>query len=401
MLSTIFLTSAFCQDEPSESRIFFKSGGSILGRIIAEPKEDRKSYVVIKTASGSDLKVEKSRVIQRVSPNTRADKEYLRLLESMQNTPDGHWKVYNWCKQNSSRFAEQVDYHLRQIVALDSSDEKAWQLLNHIEVDGRWVPEEQHYLSRGYVKHKGRWVSKLQLEFDTQVDSSDNELNIRKKSLRNWKQNTIKNKDFETIKSELFGIIDPVSVGYFTEKFLDEEKDPQRRLLYIEAIGNVNSRFAHRVLVKYAMEDPVSEVREHALLQLEKEQFSRAYTSQRLARYLTHPNNRWINRAGFAMGNFKDRGGIIPLISSLTTTHKIATGNNPDGINTSFDSTGGIGFSAGGSATVDRTLSNEGVLHALNEITDQDFSFDADLWREWYIINHTITDPGLREDFDK
>ena len=149
------------------------------------------------------------------------------------------------------------------------------------------------------------------------------------------------------------------------------------------------------------MEDRDPDVRENALLQLDQEQYPAAYTSKRLARYLTHPDNDMVNRAGYAMSNFKDPAGIIPLMSSLTTVHTISTGKEPGSIDTSFDSNGGVGFSTGGPQTIERAYDNDGVRSALNEITGQDFNFDAELWREWYVINHTITDPGLRNEIDE
>ena len=396
-------SNAHAQDNLAPTRVYFKSGGSILGTIISEPKEDRKSYLVLRTSSGSVLKLDKSRIIQRVADNARTEQEYQKMLASVGNTPDDHWKMYEWCKKESSKFKEQIEFHLRQIVALDPSDDKAWQRLNYIEVDGRWVPEEQHYLSHGYVKRRGRWVSKLQLEFDSQSESADDEFNARKKALRNWQMNTIKNKDYETIRSELFKIIDPISVSYFEDKFLKKEEDPEKRMLLIDAVGNVHSRAAQRILVKYAIEDPNIEVRDQALLHLEQEQYGRAYTAARLTRYLTQSRNRLINRAGQALSTFQHPDAILPLVAALRTTHKVPTGRGPGQMNTSFDSNGGVGFSTGGPKSVDVTVENPGVLEALSNMTGQDFqdyNYDAQRWREWYVLNHTVINPGLRSEFE-
>ena len=300
----------------------------MLGTVIAEPKENRKAYLVIRTASGSTIKVEKSKVIQRVAENTRNLDQYKTKLAATADNPDDHWEMYFWCKEQSSKFKEQLDYHLRQIVKLDPSDKKAWQLLEHIEVDGRWVPEEQHYRSRGYVKHKGRWVSKLQLEFNQETDASETDLNTRKKALRNWKQNTLRTGDYETIRNELFKLIDPVSVRYFTDNFLKREKDPELRNLYIEAIGRVPNRTAQSILIRYAMQDEVPEVRDQAILQLEQETYDKRYTASRIARYLNHSSNELVNRAGYLLANFKQPNVILPLISSLHTRHKFATGSD-------------------------------------------------------------------------
>ena len=70
-------------------------------------------------------------------------------------------------------------------------------------------------------------------------------------------------------------------------------------------------------------------------------------------------------------------------------------------MNTRFDANGGVGFSAGdGPKTVEVARDNQGVLEALTETTGQNFEFDIDLWREWYIKNRTLVEPDLRGEID-
>ena len=173
--------------------------------------------------------------------------------------------------------------------------------------------------------------------------------------------------------------------------------------MYLEAIGQVKSRLAQRILVKYAIEDPVDDVREAAMLLLEGDTFSAASTIGVVSEYLTSPlpENRLVNRAGNLVGRLKNEAGIIPLINSLATTHRVATGSDPGRINTGFGS-GGTSFSSGGSGPkfVNRTFENESVRQALYDITGQDFGFDRAVWQRWYRSEHTVVDYNVREDSD-
>ena len=151
MLATTVLVAqpTFAQQSQSPKKIVFKSGGSVFGTV-SESVKKKKKQVIITTATGSTLVVEKSKIVNLYRDNSRIDDSYKSKLASVPDSTDGHWEMYKWCKQEKSKFSEQQKFHLRRIVALDPSDKKAWSLLDHIQIDGRWVPEEQHYTSNGY-----------------------------------------------------------------------------------------------------------------------------------------------------------------------------------------------------------------------------------------------------------
>ena len=91
----------------------------------------------------------------------------------------------------------------------------------------------------------------------------------------------------------------------------------------------------------------------------------------------------------------------MPLIGALQTTHTVATGNDPGRITTGFDNTGGVGLSTGGPKTVQKTFTNNDVLEALEQITGQSFGFDEQLWKEWFVSQHTTLGYDLRRDLDR
>ena len=399
----LFACSSTTAEDDSQSRLHFRSGGSLEAQVKSESKISGRSYLVVRTENGTTMKLDKGRVIQRVAENGNNASKYLAKISGLPETADAHSQMYEWCKNNGgkSKFARQMHYHLKQIVRLDPSDSKAWQKLEYIRVDGRWVPEQQHYQSLGYVRSKGRWIPIVQLENNRQQNASTTHFNSRKKALKNWQKNVLKVKDFQTIRDELGKILDPSCVVYFTQQYMSRQQDPELRRLFIDAVADVKSRASQEVLVTYAIEDQDIEVQEHAMLMLEDESFDKVKSVGILSkRYLRHANNELVNRAAAAIGRFNDDAGIIPLIGAIVTKHKVATGDDPGRMNTSFGD-GGVGFGTEGPSSVIVPHKNEQVRQALTDITGQDFRFDSELWKEWYIDQNTPLQTDLRRKSNK
>ncbi len=394
--SILILPICLLAEDANRISVQLRSGGTVNGTKISEPVENGRKFLVLRTDSGSVLKLAKGLIQRVVEPDTDLV-GYQLALGKMQETADGHWAMYDWCKKNGglSRYRQQMNRHLRQIVKLDPTDSKAWQKLNYVKVDDQWVPEEQHHQSRGYRKYKGKWIPAIQKPNSADSDSA-NPLGDRKTALKNWQNNYLNKRDFESVRAELFRIVDGISVGYFENRFIKKETDPARREFYLEAVGQVDSRLAQSILVGYAMLDSDSAVREKALDLLElEEHFDKARTTGMLTSYLGNSSNQIVNRAGRLIGRIKHESAIIPLIGALETVHKEATGTDPGRLNTGFDSNGGASFGTGGPKFVTRSRQNKSVLRALNNITGQNFRFEPGLWKEWYVDQHTVTDYSL------
>lgn len=381
--------------------INFKSGGLLAANILAKPQDGKRGHVVFRTDSGSVLKLDRRRVVSRLVETDNTDRHYRELLEKLSDDPDSHWELYKWCKSEGrrSRFKRQMDWHLRRIVELDPGDEKAWQLLGHVEINGRWVPEDQHLLSLGYVKSGGKWVSALQIGFDQQVAAREQMLNERKAALKKWHRHILPTADISVIRSELFKLVDPISLAFFQNTYVSREKDPEVRLLYIDAIGQVDSTVAQDLLVQYAMLDKDPEIREAAMLQLEQPLFDPDQTARLFAGYLRNSDNNVVNRAGRRIGRLNRLSSTIPLIGALRTEHVVKPGGDPGRMNIGIGN-GQAGLGVGAPKPVRMKLENENVLIALERITGQRHGFDQQAWKEWYISQHTITDYGFNRDGD-
>ena len=392
------------REEPN--RIEFKSDGVLQAEVLAETKDGATKFVVVETANGAVFKLEKSKLIRRISGTKKEGEQYQDLAGGLDGTPESHWRAYQWCRDKSrrGRFTAEALYHLRQIVKLDPSDNKAWQSFEavdpankYINVDGNWVPEQQHFLSMGYVKVGGEWVSSLQKDAQVAVAARERLENDRKGRLKKWQRYVLPKEDAGDVRAKLFDLMDPVSVKLLEDNYLKREKNPRIRALYLEAVGQVRTADAQRILVTYLMSDPVPEVREQAMTMLEqKGQYDPDATTALLSGFLRSKDNDLVNAAARRIGRFKRSSSIPGLVNALSTTHVVKTGNDPDRVATTFNSQGGTGMKMGGNPTRRVTRDNEDVLEALEGITGQSLGYDKEAWRSWYLKSHGRTSRNVR-----
>jgi len=394
-------------DGPSE--VQFKSGGSLRVSILSESNDGKQKFTVLQTNSGGILKLENSKAIERITGSQEDYDEYRQFVAKLDKTTQSHWTLYQWCRERERRvrFKDEALFHLRQIVKLDPSDERAWRSFRSvdpdkafIEINGQWVPEQQHYLASGYTKIDGHWVSKLQIDANAEQASLESLQNDRKERLKKWHRHVLPKEDVDAVRSKLFEIVDPISIEIIESLYLEREKDPRIRALYLEAIGQVATANSQRVLVKYFMTDPEPIVREQAMVGLENKEFSPDRTASLLSQFLKSADNDQINRAARIIGRLGSEAAINQLIDALVTTHLVSPGGDPGRMSTTFDNSGGMGLTMGATPPKKANFQNEDVLAALESITSQRFGYDQQLWRHWYISRYTTIERDIRRDFD-
>ena len=395
-------------EEPAT--VEFKSGGGLDGQLISDVHDGKARFVVLETKHGGLLKLDKGKMIKRVSRSNLDVAQYRAMINKIddgENSTELHGKIYDWCREK--RLKAEALFHLRQIVKIDPSDEKAWRSFKvvdpdqaFVKINGQWLPEQQHYLNSGYTRVGGDWVSNLQTETNDHADARDQQESDNKVQLKKWKKYVLPREDPRDIRTKLFDLVNPSTIGYLENNYLRREKNPRIRSLYLEAIGQVATPAAQGILVRYLMTDRDEEVREQAMVMLEQEsQFDPNSTGLLLTRYLRSNDNSVVNRAGQLIGRLKSTAALIGLMNALETTHVVATGNDPERLSTTFGTNGNTGLTMGGSPTQQIPMKNEGVLDALESITSQrSFGFDQDRWRQWYLSEHSTSRNDIRRSAD-
>lgn len=379
--------------------LVLKSGGRIEGDLLPSGDGATAEYYLIKTASGGTLKLAKA-LVERIHRKSEAEKQYETLLATMPDTADGHWAMADWCGQHGLR--KERELHLRQVLRHDPNHEGARHRLGYSRVEGRWVKMDEWMASQGYVRHRGAWRLRQEVLLEEVAERRELAEKKWRKDLKMWRGWINKGRRLQAIHN--FRAVDDPLAAMGLGGLLAEETSQEMKLLYIEILGRLKTPKAKIPLVVAALEDDSQHIRDACLDQLEKQGRRTAVTY--LIKMLDpkrNPNSKKINRAGIALGRLGGVEAIGPMIDALVTEHKVkAPGNGSGGLSLSptFSRNGGpAGFSIGGRPKlVKRKVRNEGVLYGLKAITGEDFRFDQDAWRKWYVEAHTPVDVALRRD---
>ncbi|MFN9344574.1 MAG: hypothetical protein ACK6DB_18575 [Planctomycetota bacterium] len=389
-------------------------GGRVLPAQIVEPeaKEDWKgkprTLVELRTAAGGKLRLEKGKVVTGVKLASDELAAYREFTKSLGDTVAEHWKAVEWCEAQSSgklKLADQINYHLRRIVALDENDAKAQKALGNTDINGRWVNEELFYRSRGYFREGSTWRSRVTGQLNEFLDAGKSTLGDVKEGMAKWKRAIAKSSDLQLTTQrvqavqDLQSLISPATLPYVCEQF-DAEKREAVQEIYLEAIAMQKNRYSLGKVVDVALTHPRPVIRERALSYLK--QYDRDDVASQANSYLGSADNSVVANAGVLLGEMESSRAILPLIKHLKTQHKVKNPNAKQAgqIDTGFDSQGGGGLSLGGGGptTVNVLVENKDVESALKRITKVDFGFNETDWMRWYVQNHTLNHLDLRAD---
>ena len=384
-----------------------RTGVRLHGKIIKEGKDEKgRDFTIIKTENQSTLKLDK-RFVGDTHVVDDDDKIYNNKIKIMDDTAQHHWSAVKWCEDQRSgaiRYKDQIDFHLNRIMLLDPNDTRVRHRLDYdyLEEQDRWVPRKLYWSSLGYRSRGKAWVPKLQDDVNQFADTTKSNLGDLKSRFSVWKRNvSVGRLSQAELEKELFSIAEPLSVPML---FKESKKvsDPAIAALYVEAFGKIASGSAAQALVYFSVEGGPN--RERALDLLLQEHYQPSFVAGHLARYFD-PNkysNETLQRAAFNVGEVNDINSVLPLVGVLSTKHVIAPADDPGRLTSTFSGDGQLsGFSTGGSGgpkTV--VVQNKNTLGALRKLSGEDFGFDPDQWKKWYVETHNQTDVNVRGDIE-
>ena len=390
--------------EPVQGRVILKSGGSLEGRISeAKNPENGRSYVTVIKENGSIIELDQSRLVRKVELVTSKDFEYRQLAAKVSSVED-HRAVMNWCLEQPSgrrRFKKQIESHAHHIVGSQPDDEQARKVLGFVLEDDAWIQKDQFFGQHGYTRQGTSWTPVRAVQIQARQAEVDDKVADRKESLRKWLRAARRgDATSDELGAALAEFCDQFALEA-VEKAAKREKNAELRALMIEGISQVESTSAMRKLIGFTMSDPDEFVRERALTLLGQPHYDANAASVAFSEFFASKKNENIQRAAFAIGELGGTSVIGQLIEVLITTHKE---RNPDALeagrlNPTFRSDGTSGLQTGGGPQIiTTTRRNDQVLNALKIVTQQDFDFDIDRWREWNIKSNTYHDISVRSD---
>ncbi len=137
--------------------VYLKSGGRFSGRILEQTREK----VVIDFGDGT-IGVPMDQVEEIVKGASPLD-EYDARASKLGPEDVGGWRnLGQWAA--SKGLAAQSRAAYKRVLALAPDDREAREALGFVQVDGRWLTEEESYRARGYVKYDGEWMTPAEVQ---------------------------------------------------------------------------------------------------------------------------------------------------------------------------------------------------------------------------------------------
>ena len=400
------------KDNRTEDVIELRSGSEFEVRLIDQTQTDNRKFVVFETESGSIVKLDQ-KYVSSVLPADSDQKRYVALRDKLPATAEANWEIIDWCKSQSrgrSKFKDQIQYHLENIIAIEPNDRKARQLLGYEDFNGQWSLKELRYRKHGYVREKSNWVPKLVERIEKNVDQRDAHTGSLKEKFSKWTRELSRSRlSLGELERMLFDLVTPESANFVFEKSAKKkDQPPALRKLYVEAFGETPSLASAGALVYFSVTDIDGEIRERAMTLLQQPEFDQDFAMRRaIDEFLNSKNFTYSQRAAILIRNLarvpgaNPREVLVPLIDSLVSVREVPIpGATESGrLNSSFNSNGGIGFTAGGGPqTTKKEVSNEHSLLALKQITGEDFGYNEKLWSKFFVDNYTTDAVGVRGD---
>ena len=389
---------------------FYLAGGGLISGTLLNDSEDPRTTYEVRTDSGLLLHLTDKQV-RRFVPTSEAERNYRTLLRHMRPDAEGNWKMAQWCREQGLK--EKREFHLHEVLRLDSDHREARLALGYTTLDGEWVQTDEWNRRHGYIYHQGKWMTPQEAEAATvaqRVEDLQRSWKPKLKILRSaMTKRSAEAQEIRNAAADVRAIKDPLAGKALAEMYKDEDHPNLRareelRTLWVQALGNNTSGVAVDTLVKAAVEDDSAKVREAALDALEESKDRRAVGA--LLGELKSKDNARVNRAASALERIADPETIVPLMSALQTEHKfVVTYGRPGSTSATFSPQGGSGFSAGNKTKVEtRIVSNTRVLAALRVIVQEHynsnahFQYNEEAWKEWYADLHAPEEISFRRD---
>ncbi|MFV2073906.1 MAG: hypothetical protein ACC742_14815 [Thermoanaerobaculales bacterium] len=132
--------------------VYLRGGGQITGEIIARSEDS-----VTVDIGGGTITARMSSV-DRIEKGTSPLQEYRARAGSIPAGDVEAWReLARWA--TGGALSSQAWEAYSQVVAILPDDQEANRALGRVQVDGRWVSEEESYVARGFVEFEGEWMT--------------------------------------------------------------------------------------------------------------------------------------------------------------------------------------------------------------------------------------------------
>ena len=373
------------------------------GGMVASPVTSRGRFTVLALDNDLRVAVPDNRTRPVVEPDQVAT--YRRRSESVSSSAEDQIELARWCRTAGELKRLKDEYalhHYRQALRDDPDNEVARAATGYSRQKGGWIPRETLMARRGMVRHGGAWKMPEAALIEDRDEAAEEvarnhsvELKRALTALRRGGRRS------DSARETLRSIDDPSAVTAVAELFSDRETPVPRelRLLWIEKLRDWGGGPAAAAIVRAALDDPDSVVRDASLRVLTDWPFGRSSARATYTPMLAAKDPAIINRAARALSYFPDPESALRYTDAVVTEH-VSVQAPGAGLNLGFGSRGGSGFSTGGKAKrVVKRSQNPGVVTLLRAIAPEvNFGYDEDAWRNYFAAKLNTGPDDLRRD---
>jgi hypothetical protein len=137
--------------------VYLKGGGKFTGRITEQTAEK----VVVDVGDGT-MGVPIDRVEEIVKGPSPLDEYDARASKLAPKDVNGWRALAQFASMKGLSLQSGAAY--QRVLALAPDDPEARQALGFVQVDGRWLTEEDSYRARGFVKYDGEWMTPAEVQ---------------------------------------------------------------------------------------------------------------------------------------------------------------------------------------------------------------------------------------------
>lgn len=150
--SLLFALGLLSGAAASADEVYLKGGGRVSGRIL----ERTATSVAIDVGAGT-ITVPVGRVERIEEGRSALDVYYERAGALDPRDREGWTALGRWASDQGLTAQSREAYH--RVLAVDPAHAEANEALGRVQVDGRWMTEEEGYRARGYVQFEGEWMT--------------------------------------------------------------------------------------------------------------------------------------------------------------------------------------------------------------------------------------------------
>lgn len=418
-LALVVATATAMGQEPSETptsadsrpavripdRIKVRGGGELSGHLLEDFTDPTTGDVMLPlvSPSGGQLLLQKSRVASVQFKTDLEQRTYEEDFARMADTAEAHRAMAESLRKKPggrTRFAPQIEFHLRRLVELDPNDEDARRLLGQIRVDTEWVDEELYFISHGYVRDGGKWKSALEVQLQAARDQNEARMETARAAYMRLR-NRLPQLDRATATAELQALMIPELISRLHEDAIEAGDDLDLKRLLMEGIATQESYVAGNSLLYFRILDPDPGIRDFAMTLIRQGNRNIDGIALNACQLLQLNSREIVNRVGGFLGELGSPLAIPALIRAVVTEHDEAnpTGGDPGRMNFNIQNGNVQGFGVNNDPkTVKVRRPNPDVIDALRRLTNVDFGNDQKRWTQWYVDNYTLAGRDLTRD---